>query len=166
MTINSHREAVVKEISYEELMEIFQVLGALDSIGSSLAADNLRPEDLKELEDLTEEMGKHCHLNSLEKYISLNQEIHKKIWEFIPNRFLQATIRYVNDQMLRYSYARLYAFRKTGVVERSLNEHKEIIEALKNKDKKKIKNLMVRHWGSLLQQSPFKEGLKEYLDNK
>jgi len=166
VTINSHREAVVKEISYEELKEIFQVLGFLDSLGMTLATDNLSPEDLKELEDLTKEMERHCNISSLDKYIAINQDIHKKIWECIPNRFLQATLHYVNNQMLRYNYARLYAFRKPGVLKKSLKEHKEILRALKNKDKKKIKNLMVKHWGSLLQPSPFKKGLKEYLYNE
>ncbi len=166
VTVNSHREAVVTEISYEELKEIFQVLGFLDSWGTILAVDNLSPEDLKEIEDLTKEMERHCNISSLDKFIAVNQEIHKKMWKCIPNRFLQATLHHVNNQMLRYNYARLYAFRKPGVLQRSLKEHQEILSALKNKDKKKIKNLVVKHWGSLLQPSPFKKGLKEYLYNE
>lgn len=166
VTINSHRETVVKEIYYEELKEIFQVLGTLDSLASCLAVDNLSSETLEDLEHLTKEMERHCDLNSIEKYIAINQDIHKKIWERIPNRFLQATLHYVNDQMLRYNYARFYAFRKHGALERSMEEHKEILEALKNKDKKRLKNLIAKHWGSLLQPSPFEEGLKEYLNNE
>jgi len=164
VTINSHREAVVKEIYYEELKEIFQVLGTLDSLASCLAVDNLSSETLEDLEHLTKEMERHCNIHSIEKYITINQDIHKKIWQLIPNRFLQATLNYVNDQMLRYNYARIYAFRKPGALERSMKEHKEILEALKNK--KRLKNLMAKHWGSLLQPSPFEEGLKEYLNKE
>jgi len=166
VTMNSHREAVVKEISYEELREILQVLSILDSSATCLAVDNLSAETLEELEHLTKEMEKSCHIHSIEKYMTLNLDIHKKIWENIPTRFLQANLHYANDQMLRYNYARFYAFRKSGALERSIKEHKEMLDALKNKDKKRLKNLMAKHWGSLLQPSHFEEGLKEYLNNE
>ena len=114
---DSHRETVVKEISYEELKDIFQVLGQLDSLGSSLAADNISTEDLKDLKNLTSEMEKHCHLDSREKYVALNQDIHKKIWKHIPNKVLRSALHYVHNQMLRYSYAHLNAFQKPDVLE-------------------------------------------------
>jgi DNA-binding GntR family transcriptional regulator len=166
VNINSHREAVVKEVSLMELKEIFQVLGTLDSLATGLAADNLNPEDMKKLEDLTKKMERQCQINSVEKYSSLNLAIHIKIWESLPNKFLKAALQNVYDQLQRYNYARFYAFRKPGVLERSLNEHKEILQALKNKDQKKLRTLMIKHWGSLLQPSPFEDGLKEYLNNE
>jgi len=166
VTLDSHREAVVKEISYKEIKDIFQVLGILDSLGSSLAVDNLSPEDLKEIEDLTKKMEQHCLQNSIEEFMAVNIDVHKRIWECIPNKFLQSTLLYVNDQMLRYNYARSYAFRKPGVLEKSMEEHKEILEALKSRDKKQVKNLLLKHWGSFLHPSPFEEGLKEYLSNE
>lgn len=166
VNINSHREAVIKEISYVELKEILQVLGTLDSLALNLAADNLNPDDIKELEDLTKKMERHCQVSSIEKYLSINFVIHSKIWLSLPNIFLKDTLQYVYNQLQRYNYARFYAFRKPGVLERSLNEHKEILAALKSKDKKQLKTLMKKHWGSLLQPSPFEDGLKEYLNNE
>ena len=138
----------------------------LDSLASSLALNNLTPEKIKEIEHLTEEMEKHCHRNSIEKYMDLNVDVHKKTWESIPNRFLQSVLLYINDQMLRYNYARFNAFQKPGVLEKSMADHKEILKALKNKDKKRIKSLMLKHWGSILKPSSFEEGLKECLNNE
>ncbi|MFQ6070105.1 MAG: GntR family transcriptional regulator [Candidatus Aminicenantales bacterium] len=166
VSIDSHREAVVREISFKEIKEIFQVLAILDSLGTSMVIDKLSPEDLKEIEEMTERMSESCSLDSIEEYMALNIELHKRIWEQIPNTFLQSTLFYVNDQMLRYNYARSYAFQKPGVLERSMEEHKEILSALKNKDRKRIKNLLLKHWGTFLHPSPFEEGLKEYLSNE
>jgi DNA-binding GntR family transcriptional regulator len=165
VTINSHREAIVKKVSYEELREIFQILGLLDSVGTSLAVDHITAEELKEIERLTRELKEACQPDSIDKFMNINLKIHKKIWNLIPNRFLQATIRFVADQIQRYRYARFYAFRKPGALERSLQEHKEILAALRNKDKRKLKSLLLKNWGSLLQPSSFDEGLKEYLSN-
>ena len=50
---NFHREAVIKEVSYRELKEIFQVLGVLDSVAVGLILDTINQEELKELESLT-----------------------------------------------------------------------------------------------------------------
>jgi DNA-binding GntR family transcriptional regulator len=162
---NFHREAAVKEVSYQELNEIFQVLSVLDSLAVGLILDAINQEGLKELEGLTKRMERHCHLNSIDKFMDLNVTIHNKIWELLPNKFLQTTLRYINAQTLRYSYAFLQAFRKQGVLKRSLDEHKEILRALKNKDKKKLKGLMSKHWGSLLESSPSESRWKEYLDD-
>lgn len=166
VTIDSHRETVVKEISYDELKDIFQVLGQLDSLGTSLAVDNLSPKDLEDLENLTAEMEKNCHLDSTEKYVALNQDIHKKIWKHIPNRVLRSTLHYVHDQMLRYSYAHLNALKKPDVLETSMKEHREILTALKTQDKKKINNLMFKHWNSRLQPSSYEEGIREYFTSQ
>ena len=163
VTINSHREASVREISFNELKEIFQVLAQLDSLASSLALNNLSPEKIKEIEHLTKEMEKHCHRNSIEKFMDLNVDVHKKIWGSIPNRFLQSVLQYINNQMLRYNYARFYAFQKPGALEKSMADHKKILKALKDKDKRKIKSLLLKHWGAILNPSSFEVGLKEYL---
>jgi len=162
---NFHREAMVREVSYRELKEIFQVLGVLDSLAVGIILDTINQEELKELESLTKRMERHYHLNSIDKFMELNVTIHNKIWELLPNKFLQTTLRYVNAQTLRYSYAFLQVFREQGVLKRSLDEHKDILKALKNKDKKKLKGLMSKHWGSLLESSLSENRWKEYLDD-
>jgi len=92
--------------------------------------------------------------------------IPKTLSQSIPNRFLQSVLHHINEQMLRYNYPCFYAFQKPGVLEKSMADHKEILKALKNKDKRKIRSLLLKHWGSILKPSPFEEGLKEYLNNE
>lgn len=163
VNIDSHKEAVVKEISYEELKEIFHVMATLDSLATVLAAENIKPEDLKELESLADKMEHNCHIRSFDKYMAYNNAIHSKIWKLVPNGILRKTLHYVNDQLLRYNSSLISAFHKPGVLEKSLEEHKDILKALKSKDKKHIKTLVTSHWESLLKPSPFEDGLKESL---
>lgn len=163
VTIDSHREAVVREVSFIELNEIVQVLAALDSLAVSLIVDELNQDALKELEDLTREMERHTSRDSLDKYMALNFRIHRKMWQFLPHKFLRETLEYVSDQMLRYSYAYIHASKKPEVIKRSITEHREILEALKRKERKKLKNLVLNHWVSFLQPTPFAERIKEYL---
>ena len=57
--IDSYRRAIVKEVTFEELSEIIQVMGALDRLAMELVIDNLSPEDIKKLEDITKKMRKN-----------------------------------------------------------------------------------------------------------
>lgn len=163
---NSHKNAFVKEISYTELKEIFQVLAFLDSLAAPQAVDKLTSADLRTVAGLTSKMERLVSSRSIDKYMSLNNSIHYAIWEAVPNRVLAQTLNTLHEQLLRYSYARIQAFRKPGVLQRSLEEHQQIKAALEEKDKNLLKSLMAAHWGSLLQPSPFEEGLKENIRTK
>jgi DNA-binding GntR family transcriptional regulator len=163
VTIKSHKEVVVKELSHTELKEIFQVLSVLESYAVSLAVDNISAEDIKEIEELQKAMTSYCKKSSIEKYCELNRAIHDRLWELVPNEFLKKTLHSVHNQFQRYSYAQYYALGKTGALKRSLKDHEEILDALKTKNKRRLKTLLARHWGSFLRPSSFEKGLKEYL---
>jgi DNA-binding GntR family transcriptional regulator len=160
--IDSYRRAVVKEISYKELKEIFEVLGALDRLAVDLAVDNLTIKEVRKLEKLLDKMQQYCNLNSIEKYLELNVEFHNEIWKAVPNKLLVETLHSIRDKMLRYNYAQIYAFKKPGSLERSIKQHKELLKAIIDKDKEKLKNLIVKHRGSLWQPSVYNDGIKEY----
>lgn len=164
VTIKSHKEVVVKELSHQELKEIFQVLSILESYAVSMSVDNISREDLKEIEGLQKEMVRYCKKTEIEKYCELNRAIHSRLWELVPNEFLRKTLYSVQNQFQRYSYAQYYALGKPGALNRSLKEHEDILEALKTKNRKRLKTQLARHWGSFLRPSSFEKGLKEYLN--
>jgi DNA-binding GntR family transcriptional regulator len=163
--IDSYRRAIVKEISFEELGEILQVLGSLDRLAVGLAIDHIYPKDIKQLENITEKMEKACKSNSLEKFIELNAAFHDELWKSVPNKFLLEMLHFVKDKKERYSYARLYAYKKPGFLDKSMKHHRALMRAIKQKDKEKLQNLIVEHRNILLEKSSAKDKreLKEYL---
>jgi len=163
--IDSYRRALVKEISFEELGEILQVLAALDRLAIVLAVGNITPKDVMKLESITEKMEKVCNLKSVEKFIELNAAFHDKLWKSVPNKFLREILNFVKDKKERYSYARLYAYKKPGFLEKSMKHHRILMRAIKSKDKEKLEELIVEHRNILLEKSTAqdKKELKEYL---
>lgn len=159
--VNSHRDAVVKGISYDELKEIFQVMGILDSMGSCLSLDNLNLKNIIELEAFVEEMERYCQVSSIEKYISLNMDFHQKIWDLIPNNFLKRTLQFVKGQLLRYNFLGTHVYSMPGILERSMNEHRIILDLVKKKNKRKLKMLILKHWGSPLRANKLEEGIRD-----
>ena len=84
----------------------------------------------------------------------------------ILNSFLWETLQFVHNHLRQYTYARFYAFRKPGVLKKSLEEHTYILKALKAKDKRAAQALIAKHRGSFLQPSAFEEALREYMQTK
>lgn len=163
VTINTHREALIRGISYDELKDILQVLASLDRLAVSLIVENIAEETLKDIDDLFLRMERNSQPKSIEKYMELNRAIHNKIWKALPNKFLRETLLKLQDQLLRYSYACIFALRKPGALERSLSKHREWIEALKQRDKDRLEGLTMKHWSWLIESSPFQAGLEEFL---
>jgi DNA-binding GntR family transcriptional regulator len=166
--IDSYRRAIVKKISFEELGEILQVLGALDRLAVGLAIDRITPKEIMKLEGITEKMEKVCALKSVEKFIELNASFHDELWKSVPNGFLVEILNFVRDKKERYSYARLYSYKKPGFLEKSMKHHRALMRAIKTKDRERLLNLIVEHRNILLEKSTDKEKkeLKEYLMTK
>lgn len=154
ISIDSHRKTVVKEISYEELRDIFQVMADLETIAIKQVVDHIQPEHLQELRELTESMEQKGISNDIEKYLELNTAVHNKIWEVLPNKILQKTIEFVHSQLLRYTHSRVTAFQEPAVLDRSIQEHKKILRALEDKDKKALKSLAKSNWSLILDRLP------------
>jgi DNA-binding GntR family transcriptional regulator len=161
--IDAHRRASVTEISYTKLKDIFQVLGTLDSLAVSLAVDNLTPKDIKKLEDLIVRMQAKCNVDSIEKYLELNVTFHNEIWKAVQNELLKELLYLVRDRMLRYTYARIIALKDPADLKKSMKQHKEILAAIKSKDKEKLKKMISNHRGSLMKSSAYLKEVKKYL---
>jgi DNA-binding GntR family transcriptional regulator len=146
--IDSHRKAIVKEVSFEELKNIFQVLAAIDQLAADQVIDHIQPESVYLLEKMTVNMKRFCKPATVEKYLEANVAIHNKIWESLQNKVLEKTLLFVHGQLLRYNHARNITFQKPGVLEDSMKDHEKILEALKDRNKKELRRIQKKHWST------------------
>jgi DNA-binding GntR family transcriptional regulator len=153
--IDSHKEAFVKEISYKELEDIYEVIRFLDGLCMRMVVETITEERIKEIEKLTEKMEKFCDTETIDEYCDLNSKIHIKIWESVDNKFLYKIILQVHDQFLRYNTQRLSVFNEPGALEESLKDHKLLVKILKERDKDKAEKFALRHWRARFLPPPF-----------
>ena len=155
VSIDSHKEAFVKEATYKELKEIYEVIRTLDSFCMKLVVETIPDEKIKEIEKLTERMEKYAKLETLENYLELNSKIHLKIWENVDNKFLRDIVLQIHNQLLRYTSQRISAFYEPGALEKSLNDHKLMVKILWQRDKEKAEKFAKQHWTEKLLPPPF-----------
>ena len=153
--IDSHKEAFVKEISYKELEDIYEVIRFLDSLCMRMVVETITDEKIKEIEKLTKKMEKFCTQDTIDEYCDLNSKIHIKIWESVRNKFLYKIILQVHDQFLRYNTQRVSVFNEPGALQESLKDHKLLINILKERDKDKAEKFALRHWRARFLPPPF-----------
>ncbi len=144
--ITSHREVVVKEVSYEGLLDIFQVMGALDSLAVFLVADKIESKELLKVEKMTTKLEDYYNQKEIEKFIKMNYAIHDRIWSHLTNKYLHKSLRQCLDHIKRCNYALISAFHKKEILDESIKAHKKISEALNKKDKEKLKQIILEHW--------------------
>ena len=146
--IVSHREALVKEVSYKELKDVFQVIGVLDRLAAHLMVDKIDPHEVTKLEKLTSKMERHFIVREVEKFLELNYTIHEKLWDYLTdkNNFLQKQLRFCVNQLKMCYYPLNRAFEDPKIMRKSMTAHKEIMEAIKEKNAAKLETIIFDHW--------------------
>jgi DNA-binding GntR family transcriptional regulator len=138
----SNRGAIVREMTVNEVLDAFQVIGALDSLVGELAVANMTPQDLADLQDLHDRMRSRFEARDLFGYFKANQEIHRKLIAMSGNATLQRQLQALNAQVQPYRYS-VNIDRESW--ERSMRDHEAIMEALRGRDPNAVAKLLRQH---------------------
>ncbi len=144
--ITSHRDVVVKEVSYGDLAELFQVIGILDCLAATLVVDKINPKEFIKLEKMTNKLEHYYNQKEVEKFIDICYKIHNRIWNHLANKYLQKSLKHCLAHIKRCNYALSSAFHKKDFLDESMKAHKKILEALNKKEKEKLKQIIQQHW--------------------
>jgi DNA-binding GntR family transcriptional regulator len=148
--ITSHRDVVVKEVSYGELAELFQVIGILDCLSATLVFNQIDSREFIKVENMTAKLEHYYNQKEVGNFIDMNYEIHDRIWNHLTNKYLQKSLRHCLAHIKRCNYALSSAFQKKDLLNESMKAHKKILEALNKKEKGKLKQIIQQHWNSPL----------------
>src|SRR6185369_3619200 len=80
VTVRPRRGAVVRSLSKDEFLELYQVREALEMIAVRLAVPKLEPEDVAQLEVLIDAMSSHAERDEVEEFFGANVAFHGRIF--------------------------------------------------------------------------------------
>jgi DNA-binding GntR family transcriptional regulator len=138
----ANRGAIAVELTLEDVIHTFDVIADLEGFSGELAANNISAATLSELEALQYEMLASYARRDLSSYYKLNLRIHHLINQAANNPVLSRLFSQVN--------ARIEALRfrsnQDGVKwEKAVEEHQEMLEALKARDSTRMRKIMMQH---------------------
>jgi DNA-binding GntR family transcriptional regulator len=138
----SNKGAVVREMTVNEVLDTFHVIGALDSLVGELAIANMTPQDLGDLEDMHDRMRSRFESKDLFGYFKANQDIHRKLVTMSGNVTLQRQLQALNAQVQPFRYS-VNIDRESW--ERSVRDHEAIMNALRDRDPGALARLLRQH---------------------
>ena len=127
VTLVPRRGAFVSQISGEELDAIFDVLAVLEGHAARRAAERLDEASARQLRQLHEHLEEAARAGAIDAFFEANQAFHAEVLRLAANPFLSATIQ---DLRQKIRLSRHHSLYDEGRLERSLQEHRELLAAL------------------------------------
>jgi DNA-binding GntR family transcriptional regulator len=142
VTVRPRRGAVVRSLSKEEFLELYQVREALELMAVKLAVPRLTEQHFEELFALNRAMDGHAKQGEVGQFFDANLAFHARLLEACGNAKLQELYRQLLGQLGRY---RMRSLTLRGNLQRSVAEHAAILRAAKRGDADRAAQLMSEH---------------------
>jgi DNA-binding GntR family transcriptional regulator len=140
--ITPRRGAVVVSLTKRDFMEAYQVRESLEALGVRLAVPRLSEADMDALDAQLDAMAAHVASGDLDAFFEANAAFHEAFMEASHNRKLIEVYRRLMTQMGPY---RRPSAQLRGNVERSIAEHREILEAARARDVEAAVEHLMKH---------------------
>ena len=136
------RGTYVANMSIRDINEIFEIRTSLESLSNGLAAEHITDEELEHLQRLLVIIGVYIKEGNMEKIVETDIEFHDLMYHAARNQRLVGIISNLRDQLTRF---RTLSMSHPGRLEATLEEHKAIVEAIANGDRRSASKAAERH---------------------
>jgi DNA-binding GntR family transcriptional regulator len=132
----------VKELDEQELLELFPVMATLEGLCTNLAAQKLSAADMKQLEKIHDRLEKYAASGNVDRYYEANREFHSAIQNLSGNRWLNRISSELRNVLLLARHRQLTV---PGRLNESLDEHRVIMQALRDNNPDAAQQAMLEH---------------------
>lgn len=134
--------AYVADLSLKDIEDVFEIRIALEGLAASLSAERITDEELELMERLLAEKAEAINSLNMEKLVEVDTQFHETIYHASRNERLSSIISNLREQIQRY---RTTSLAYPGRMQRSLEEHRSIVEAIQARDPVLAKQLVQDH---------------------
>lgn len=142
VTLKPRRGCYVTEVSQDDLDEIFPVIALLEGRCTFEATQKMSGEDLADLEAIHERLEQSAAEGNIENFFEANQDFHNAVQKLAGNRWL---LQVITDLRRVLKLNRHHSLFVEGRLNQSLEEHRGILAALRNRDAAQAETLMNAH---------------------
>jgi DNA-binding GntR family transcriptional regulator len=136
------RGAQVADLSVKDIIDVLEVRAALDGLATELSAERITQEEIKELEHALAQFNTYVGKENLQGTIKKDVEFHDIIYRSSRNEKLIQISSNLREQVHRFRVIYLKDFSSSGEIAK---EHKEILEAIINKDSEAARQFAHKH---------------------
>lgn len=144
---NRRSGLVVADVSAEQILEVYVIREALDGIAARQAAHLHSPVDIGALERINNQMAQAASDGAWERMATLNVEFHTTLARASRNQLLQRFVDQVHQAVRRFTRT---TFSEPGRATEAIEEHRAIIEAVKQQDEEAAETAARTHMHNAL----------------
>jgi phosphonate utilization transcriptional regulator len=137
-----NRGVYVREISFEEADEIYELREALEEIIGRRVTRAITPDGLERLKAMLDPMKKAAQAQDLEQYAQLNLQFHDMLLDTCGSQKLTETYKRLIKEL---SLFRMRALDGGGGLRVSVDEHREIVKAIASGDAELAGSVLRQH---------------------
>ena len=123
--------------------DFYEVKRRLETLAACRACRLMDEAGLRELEDIVEHQEFYAAKDDAEKIRDLDTNFHAAIYKYCGSRVLEKILSPLHRKIIKYRSASLKNSRDRRL--ESIKEHREIYEAIKERDEAKLERLMEFH---------------------
>ena len=141
VTMKVRRGAYVTEVNEKDLVDIYHLLGLLESDATGVVAQHATDEQLRELQSLHEALESSAQ--DRDRFFAINERFHMRLLEIADNRWRKQMVADLRKVM---KLNRHHSLLKSGRIEESLAEHRAVMAALQARDAGLARQKMLEHF--------------------
>lgn len=134
-----NRGAIVTDFSPNDIENLYVIRIDVERLAAKFAFSNIGEGEIRRLKEINREIHLFLERGDLLRVIQKDKEFHRVIYEATGNRFLTEI---VEELRLKSYIVAYYAWRHPQRVKVSVAEHKEMIKALKKRNRERFQNIV------------------------
>lgn len=142
VSILPRRGVTVTKLNPEDAIALFAVREVLEGLAASLASRHATARQLAGLESICDEMERQIQSGRMGRVVDLNSRFHDLMAVTSRNRWLQEFIATIRAQTRRFYRS---SIEDPNRAPKSLSEHRQILQALKERDSIEAESLARLH---------------------
>lgn len=136
------RGAEVAKMTEKDMKDVLEIRTALDELAVELACDCIDQAGLENLYAAQETFEEAIRTTDVKKIAQADVDFHNAIYKATGNEKLMTLLSNLREQMYRY---RVEYLKDDSSYPTLIEEHKQLIRGIKNKEKELVHTVMKRH---------------------
>jgi DNA-binding GntR family transcriptional regulator len=135
-------------VTPDDVKQIFEIRAVLEGLAAGLAAAHWSGSESSAAQILLAQQEAAAREGNLALSSQMNKQFHELVIQRANNRMLASMLRNLDDHLRRYRTISSY---QKGRLEKSVAEHQQVLQALKQNDAAGAETLMRAHLRSVLE---------------
>lgn len=137
-----NRGVVVTGITQKDIEDIYELRKRIEGLATRLAAENISDEELERLGEIVELEEFHTNKKNIDKILEIDSMFHDIVFKASGSKTMCYMLTMFHDYIRRARLSSLELQQRAPI---TLEEHRAIYEAIKDRDPDKAEKLAVEH---------------------